>query len=274
MYNFNHSWIHEMPEGTVKNNRKETQFNVYDKCIGIKSEEIPTIIAETAKKYPYLSHNKKMVTAVLQSLSQTPFFLRNKPTPLISSLHYLNAVISPQVQRTDLIFAIAAIEAPLGVRGVRVKNSFKIFPTGAQTKGFRSFKLESQRQAEAIDNALVSLADTPQHELANIQSCTNSLIKAFEIRAKAMELFRLHENGFSYAGGKKKLSMSDRDYSTAYKLLTDFGLVRPRRIIRAKSVSLTPENVEFIKKLSAKQSSLPSDIINEMLDKLRLAQPS
>jgi len=242
-----------------------------DKVRQIKPETFDDLIAKTNREHPYIAREvKKPVLAILSSMQQSPFFMPERPTPIASSLQYLQSVLDIEVSRLDLVFVLVAIGAPLGVKSTKLRKSFKIFPRGVpsgakEAGGFVPHYIKSKRTADPVEYAMADVVQPTKQESANISSCTNKLIKQYELKLKALELFRRNQGGDSFSQAKKDMGMGDREYVSAYQLLATLGLVRPRRVPR-KRIDLSADNMAFVQQQAETREVDLSVIVNELLD--------
>jgi hypothetical protein len=250
-------------------------MNFYERMERLDPETFDGLIADTTARRPFLARDhKKPILSILQSLRKSPFFLPAKPTPVVSALQYLNSVLQAPIHRADLVFVLAAIKAPLGVRIAKQRHTFKLFPDGVMPKGYESYAVSDAKRAEKLDYAMSEVLDPTKQERANIQSCTNKLIKQYELKEKAMQIYRLTQEGHSFSQAKKDLALGDREAATAYQYLVTLGLVRPRRVTRRKSVELSPDNLAHFRQLAETKGKTLDEVVNDILDAKRSTKPA
>jgi hypothetical protein len=246
--------------------------NQYDKLTKINPGTFNALITTTSEKYPFLStERKKTLLAILESLPQSPFFLREKPTPVSSSLKYLETVLPVPVQREDLVFVLAALKVTLGVRATKSRKTFKIFPDGLPepSKSYELFTIANKHAAEILGYAISDVIEPTKQEKANIQSCTNKLIKMFEIKGKALKLYQKSQEGLSLSQAKKDLRMGDREFATAYEMLAQAGLIKRRHVKRKKALELSAENAAFVQTVADREHCSPEDVLNKLVSVAR-----
>lgn len=237
----------------------------------LKPEQFPGLIAETETAYPYLRHTKKGVNLILNCIVRTPCFLPGKPTPLTSVLGFLRTVVGNSVERDDVIFVLVAVGAIVGVRTSSTRSSFKVFPGAVDSPEWEQFFITSREDAEKLAFAMSDVMQPTKAEAANAQSCTNKLLKRFELYMKAMELYRLKLEGKSFAQAKQALpTMADREYTQALRLLNDMGLINQRQTMRLGATVLSAQNAAYVNAESERLGLSSSQVINQLLDQIRL----
>ncbi len=245
-----------------------------DKVQQINPEAFEELITKTSREHPYLAREaKKPVLAILASLKKSPFFLPERPTPIGSSLQFLQSILDIEVSRLDLVFVLVAIGAPLGVKSTKLRKTFKIFPKGVpsdpkEAAGFEPYYIKTKRTAEQVEYTITDVVQPTKQESANIGSCTNKLIKQYELKLKALELYRRNQEGDSFAQAKKDMGMGDREYVSAYQLLARLGLVRPKKVPR-KRIDLSADNMNFVQQQADARELDLSAVVNELLDAAR-----
>jgi hypothetical protein len=237
----------------------------------LKQDGFGPLIAATEVAHPYLRANKRAVASILTCIAQTPCFLSGKPTPVTSSLAFLRTVLStPNLDREDFVFVLVAIDAVIGVRTSSTRSTFKVFPESVDIDGWERFRIQSKDDADKLAFALSDVFSPTKAESANSQSCTNRLLKNYELHVKALEMYRQYQGGKSFAQAKQEmLGMTDREYAQCLRILTEAGLNEPRKTLRLSAKVLSEPNAAYIQALSEQLGKSQSHVLNSIVEQHR-----